>query len=523
MNELVLRLDFGGQYKELSSRVTRSLGVYSEIRPGRLSADEVRRLAPIGIVLTGGPNSVYDEGAPRCDPTILGLGIPVLGICYGMQLVCHTLGGRVEPCGVGEYGPVATALDGGSVLMRGVGGGGTRKLLMSHSDRVSVLPAGFRATGWTADCPVAACEDAARGLYGVQFHPETALSDGGREIMRNFLFDVCGAKGDYRLGDYIERAVEAVRRQVGGARVLLGLSGGVDSSVCAALLSRAVGRQLTCVFVDHGLMRLGEGDAIERVFGRRDLDFVRVDAADRFLGRLRGVRDPERKRKIVGEEFVRVFETEARRLAGGATFLAQGTIYPDIIESGGRDGTGGDTIKSHHNVGGLPADLGFAGVVEPLAGLFKDEVREVGRMLGLPAALVDRQPFPGPGLAIRVTGEVTRAKLETLRRADAIVCDEIERSMRRTGRGGGPGRRPQQYFAVLADVRSVGVKGDHRTYDRVVAVRAVSTDDFMTGEYSPLPHSLLGRISRRITGEIGEVSRVVYDITGKPPATVEWE
>ncbi len=512
MNELILILDFGGQYKELISRTTRALGVYSEIRPGSLDADEVRRLSPRGIILTGGPNSVYAADAPLCDPAIFGLGVPVLGICYGMQLMCHTLGGRVERGPAGEYGRVATSLAVDSPLMQGVGP--EKRLLMSHTDRVSVMPAGFRATASTRDCPVAAFENVKRGLYGVQFHPETAHSDGGREIVRNFLFDICGASGDYRLDDYIERAVEAVRRQVGSRRVLLGLSGGVDSSVCAALLSRAIGRQLTCVFVDHGLMRLGEGDAIERVFSKRDLDFVRVDAADRFLRRLKGVRSPERKRKIVGEEFVRVFEQEAR--GTGAAFLAQGTIYPDIIESGGKDGKGGDTIKSHHNVGGLPADLAFEGVVEPLAGVFKDEVRAVGRMLGLPDALVDRQPFPGPGLSIRVTGEVTRAKLDILRRADAIVCEEIERAHRRN-------RRPQQYFAVLTDVRSVGVKGDHRTWDRVVAVRAVDTDDFMTGEYTPLPHALLGHISSRITGEIREVSRVVYDITGKPPATVEWE
>jgi GMP synthase (glutamine-hydrolysing) len=355
----------------------------------------------------------------------------------------------------------------------------------------------------------------------VQFHPETAHSEGGREIISNFLFGVCGAAGDYRLDDYIENRVRAIREQVGDRRVLLGLSGGVDSSVCAALLSKAIGRALTCVFVDHGLMRQGEGDAIERTFSAMELNFVRVDASERFLRRLKGVRNPERKRKIVGEEFVRVFEQEARRV--GAGFLAQGTIYPDIIESGGRDGTGGDTIKSHHNVGGLPADLGFEGLVEPLSGLFKDEVRVVGQMLGLPETLVERQPFPGPGLAIRVTGEVTRAKLETLRRADAIVCEEIERSRSSRGRLGRRGSVPQQDFAVLADVRSVGVKGDHRTYDRVVAVRAVETDDFMTCEYSPLPHKTLGRIASRVTGEIRQVSRVVYDITGKPPATVEWE
>lgn len=511
-NELILILDFGGQYKELISRLTRSLNVYSEIKPGSLSADEVRRLGPIGIILTGGPRSVYEEGAPGCDPEIFRLGIPVLGICYGMQLMCHTLGGRVERGRVGEYGRTATTLDGEALLMRGVGA--EKQLLMSHADRVSALPQGFRATAQTADCPVAACECGDRGLYGVQFHPEVATAgDGGRAIMRNFLFDVCGAAGDYRLDDYIESRVKAARDLIGDGHVVLGLSGGVDSSVCAALLSRAVGERLTCIFVDHGLMRAGEGDEIEQVFSKRELNFVRVDAGERFLRKLKGVRSPERKRKIIGEEFVRVFEEEARRT--GAAFLAQGTIYPDIIESGGKDGKGGDTIKSHHNVGGLPDDLAFEGVAEPLSGLFKDEVRAVGRMLGLPDALVDRRPFPGPGLAIRVTGDVTRAKLDLVRRADAIVREEIERRHRRT--------LPQQYFAVLTDVRSVGVKGDKRTWDRVVVVRAVDTDDFMTCEYTPLPHKTLGRIAARITSEIRGVSRVVYDITGKPPATVEWE
>jgi GMP synthase (glutamine-hydrolysing) len=506
MNELILILDFGGQYKELISRTTRSLGVYSEIKPGTISAEQVKQLAPRGIILTGGPNSVYAEGAPKCDAGIFSLGVPVLGICYGMQLMTHTLGGRVGPGEVGEYGRIATTLDDSSRIVGGVGR--DVKLLMSHSDRVTELPAGFRATASTANCPIAACENPERGLYAVQFHPESAHSEVGSEIVRKFLFDVCGVSGDWRLGDYIERQVAAIRSRVGDGRVLLGLSGGVDSSVCAAMLSLAVGRQLTCVFVDHGLMREGEGDQIEATFSKRDLNFVRVDASERFLRRLKGVRDPERKRKIVGEEFARVFEEEALRI--GADYLAQGTIYPDIIESGGEFG---DTIKSHHNVGGLPKNLSFKGVVEPLSGLFKDEVRAVGRMLDLPSALVDRQPFPGPGLSIRVTGEVTRSKLDILRRADAIVCEEIGRLR----------RKPQQYFAVLADVRSVGVKGDHRTYDRVVAVRAVETTDFMTCEYFPLPHKTLDRIASRITGEIRHVSRVVYDITGKPPATVEWE
>jgi len=509
MNEYILILDFGGQYKELISRMTRSLNVYSEIKPGKLTAAEVEKLAPTGIILTGGPNSVYADGAPQCDPAIFELGIPVLAICYGMQMMCHLLGGRVEACSVSEYGRIETTLVGDdSPLMRNIKPNNP-KLLMSHTDQVCRLPQGFKSTAHTANCPNAACEDSRRNLYGVQFHPEVEHSDCGREVMRNFLYNICGATGRYSLDDYIEKHVKSIRETVGNKRVLLALSGGVDSSVCAALLSKAIGEQLTCIFVDHGLMRLNEGDSIENIFSKKELHFIRVNAADRFLRKLKGVKDPEQKRKIIGEEFIRVFEDESRKL-GEIEFLAQGTIYPDIIESGGEFG---DTIKSHHNVGGLPENHAFEGLVEPLSGLFKDEVRIIGRMLGLPAALVNRQPFPGPGLAIRVMGEVTKKKLDLLRRADAIVRQEIDRLR----------KKPQQYFAILTDVRSVGVKGDHRTYDYVVAVRSVNTTDFMTCEYTPLPHKILNKISMRIVGEIQQISRVVYDITGKPPATVEWE
>ena len=507
MNELILILDFGGQYKELISRMTRSLHVYSEIKSGKISATEVKKLSPKGIILTGGPNSVYTESAPKCDPAIFELGIPVLGICYGMQMMCHVLGGRVEACNVSEYGRIETTIVGDSSLMHGIKT--NPKVLMSHTDQVCELPKGFKRTASTANCRNAACEDSSRNLYGVQFHPEVEHSDCGREIMHNFLFNICGASGSYHLDDYIEKRIKAIRETVGEKRVLLGLSGGVDSSVCAALLSKAVGEQLTCIFVDHGFMRLNEGDNIENIFSKKKLNFIRVNAAERFLKKLKGVKKPEQKRKIIGEEFVRVFEEESRKLSD-IEFLAQGTIYPDIIESGGEFG---DTIKSHHNVGGLPDNLAFEGIVEPLSGLFKDEVRIIGRMLGLPDGLVNRQPFPGPGLAIRITGEVTQKKLDLLRKADHIVCREIEKQR----------KKPQQYFAVLTDVRSVGVKGDHRTYDYVVAVRSVETSDFMTCEYTPLPHKILSRISSRITGEIKQVSRVVYDITGKPPATVEWE
>lgn len=507
MSELILVLDFGGQYKELIARSVRSHSVYSEIWPGRTSAEKIRELNPVGIILTGGPHSVYLPDSLKCDPEIFRLGIPILGICYGMQLMCHMLGGTVQPCEKSEYGRVKARLDTGSPLFNDIPERST--VLMSHTDRVSRLPDGFLTTAETASCPNAACENPALKLYGVQFHPEVEHTDNGRRIIGNFLFDICSAKGDYHLDDYIDTQLREIRRRVGEQKVLLALSGGVDSSVCAALLSKAIPGQLTCVFVDHGFMRYKEADDIERVFSAMDLNFIRVNAQDRFLARLKGVTSPEQKRKIIGEEFVRVFEEEAGKL-GNIPFLAQGTIYPDVVESGGKHGA---TIKSHHNVGGLPENLAFSELIEPLSRLFKDEVRVLGRKLGLTASITERQPFPGPGLAVRVMGEVTREKLEVVRMADYIMCQEIEKLK----------RKPQQYFAVHTGVRSVGVKGDDRTYDTVIALRAVDTSDFMTCEYTPLPHRVLSRIASRITREIPSVSRVVYDITSKPPATVEWE
>lgn len=512
MAQKVLILDFGGQYNQLIARRVRECNVYCEVKPYTMSLDEIRIFAPIGIIFTGGPGSVYRVDSPQVDPGIFELGIPILGICYGCQLMAHNLGGQVTPAqddSAREYGKTTTFYNTACKLFKGLGEKGIS--WMSHGDYMAKVPDGFALVASSLTCPNVAIADESRGFYGVQYHPEVNHTENGVAMIRNFLYEVCGAVGDWTMEDYKNIAIRQIREQVGSGKVLLALSGGVDSSVCAALLAEAIGKQLTCVFVDHGLMRLNEGNEVAQAFVQWAMNFIRVDAESRFLLKLAGECEPERKRKIIGEEFIRVFEEEAKKI-GAVDFLAQGTIYPDVIESGVGDAA---VIKSHHNVGGLPDCVDFKEIIEPLRLLFKDEVRQLGRELGLPEYLVSRQPFPGPGLAIRIIGDITKEKADTLRQADFIFRDEIAKA--------GQDKCLSQYFAVLTNTRSVGVMGDGRTYDHTLALRAVVTDDFMTAEWARVPYDVLDRISVRIVNEVKSINRIVYDITSKPPATVEWE
>ncbi len=513
-NQLVIVLDFGGQYNQLIARRVRECHVYCEVLPYTTPVSELRRRSPIGMIFTGGPGSVYEPDSPQADPEIFSLGVPILGICYGCQLIAHNLGGRVTQAQddtAREYGKTETYFDTGCKLFQGLPERGVT--WMSHGDYMERVPEGFTLSAHSDACPNVAICDEERGFYGVQFHPEVNHTENGTAMLRNFLYEVCRARGDWTMGDYKETSIRNLREKIGSGRVLLALSGGVDSSVAAAMLAEAVGRQLTCVFVDHGLMRKDEGDEVEAAFSKWDINFIRVNAEEHFLTKLAGVSEPERKRKIIGEEFIRVFEAEARKI-GSVDYLAQGTIYPDVIESGSGK-AGAAVIKSHHNVGGLPDHVDFKEIVEPLRLLFKDEVRGLGRELGLPEYLVTRQPFPGPGLAIRVIGDITREKLDTLREADFIFRDEIAKA--------GLAGSMDQYFAVLTNMRSVGVMGDGRTYDYTLALRSVTTSDFMTADWTRIPYDVLDRVSTRIVNQIPGINRVVYDITSKPPATIEWE
>jgi len=507
----ILVLDFGGQYDQLIARRVREQKVYAQVRYyDRICLSEIREEGYCGIIFTGGPRSVYEPGAPSYDSAILDLGIPVLGICYGHQLLAYLSGGKISSAGqMGEYGKTVLKASGGPLLPDLPA---ESICWMSHRDTVAELPPGFQIIASTDQCPCAAMADEKRRLYGVQFHPEVTHTEYGKQILHRFLYDICGCQGDWDVKDLAGRLVERCRIELAGKKVLLALSGGVDSSVCALLLHRAIGQALVCVFVDHGLLRKGEADDVERIFRQQfGVNLIRVDAKQRFLKKLAGVTEPEQKRRIIGEEFIRVFEEEAKQL-GHIHVLAQGTIYPDVIESGKGASA---VIKSHHNVGGLPEVISFEEIAEPLRDLFKDEVRAVGAVLGLPAELLYRQPFPGPGLAVRIIGEVTADKVSLLQEADAIFREELKDLP--------ADQKPDQYFAVLTDTRSVGVMGDARTYGYTAALRAVSTDDFMTAQWTRIPYDILERASSRITNEVAGITRVVYDISSKPPATVEWE
>ena len=510
VKEKILVLDFGGQYNQLIARRVRDHNVYAEIKPYTASLDEIKSENYKGIIFTGGPNSVYDMSSPHYDKAILELGVPVLGICYGCQLICWMLGGKVETSDVREYGKIDIKVDKeSSLLFKNIP---DSVVWMSHTDKIVEVPKGFEIAARSDSCPVAAMENVDKNIYAVQFHPEVTHSEYGNKLFHNFIFNVCKCKGDWKMEGFIENTVSSLREQIGDKKVVLGLSGGVDSSVAAALLSKAVGSQLTCVFVDQGLMRKDEGDFVENTFTSLfDMKFVRVNCGAEFIEKLKGAVDPEEKRHIIGTEFYNVFWNKIREEASGG-FFAQGTIYPDCIESGKGDA---DKIKTHHNKVKMPEDIKFDDVIEPLKDLFKDEVRRVGELLGIPKELVWRQPFPGPGLGVRIIGEITEEKIKILQEADAVLRDEIAKS--------GLERELSQYFAVLPDVRTVGVMGDHRTYDHLIAIRAVTTDDFMTADFARIPYDVLARVSNRIVNECPKINRVVYDITSKPPGTVEWE
>ncbi len=509
-HQKVLVLDFGGQYNQLIARRVRDLKVYCDLKPCDMTAEEIRAYDPIGIIFTGGPNSVYDENAPHIDKSVLALGIPVLGICYGAQLIAYTLGGKVEHATASEYGKRELRIEKDTPMSEGVP---SKSICwMSHTDRIVDLPEGFDRLASTASCPVALYGSEEKKIYGIQFHPEVVHSEYGNKLLENFLYRVCGARGDWTMSGFVSEQIAHLKKKLAGGKVLLAMSGGVDSAVAAVLVHRAVGRNLTCVFVDHGLLRKYEAEEVMRVFrGELGMNLVKADAGERFLKKLEGVADPEAKRKIIGAEFIKVFEEEANKI-GAVDFLVQGTIYPDVIESGkGKSAV----IKSHHNVGGLPDVVDFKEIVEPLRDLFKDEVRRVGLELGLPEEVVWRQPFPGPGLAVRIMGEITRERLETVRDADYIFREEIAKA--------GLSRKIWQYFAAVTSCKTVGVQGDFRTYEEVIALRAVTSVDAMTADWARIPFEVLERVSNRITNEVKHANRVVYDITSKPPATIEWE